>query len=79
MTSECTKTLIMGFTSKPEQAVEDTRDRIFLVFFCQREDILRYFIGLISDFKSTQDITKQRGLFLAFFHRFLAPLNQPKC
>ena len=50
----------------------------FLGFVCHREDILRHFIGLISDFKGTQDITKQRGIF-AFVYRFLAPLNQPQC
>ena len=51
MTSEDTKTLILAFTSKTGQSVEHTRRRIFLfwIFLSEREDILRHFIGLISD------------------------------
>ena len=50
MTSEGTKPLILAFTSKKGQSVEHTRHRIFLFgFFCQKEDILRFFIGLILD------------------------------
>ena len=52
MTPEGIKTLILAFTLKKGQSVEHTRHRIILFgFFCQREDILRHFIGLISDSK----------------------------
>ena len=68
MMSEGTKTLILTFTSKPGQPVERTRHRIFkFEFCCQREVIFRHFIGLISDFKVTGDITKQRGFFSSIF------------
>ena len=50
MTSESTETLILSIISKTGQLVAHTRHRIFLFgFFCQGEDILTHFIGLISD------------------------------
>ena len=50
MKPEGTETLILAFTSKMGQSVAHNRHRIFLFgFFCQREDIFRHFIGLISD------------------------------
>ena len=50
MTPEGTETLILAFTSKTGHSVAHNRQRIFLFgFFCQREDIFRHFIGLISD------------------------------
>ena len=60
MTSEGAKTLIFTFTSKKGQSVSHNRHRIFLFgFFCQRKDILRHFIGSLSDFRGTRDKTKQ--------------------
>ena len=52
MTLEGTKTLILAFTSKTRKPVDHTRHRIFYLFVCfflsEREDTLRYFIGLFS-------------------------------
>ena len=73
MTPEGTETLILAFTSKTGQSVAHYRHRIFLFgFFCQREDIFRHFMGLISDArrKGSQDRTKQRCFFLHFFIDF---------
>ena len=81
MTPEGTETLILAFTSKTGKSVAHNRHKIFSFgFFYQREDIFRHFIGRTSDsrLKGTRDITKQRGFF-AFFHRFLARLNQLRC
>ena len=50
MTPEGIETLFLAFSSQTGQSVEHNRHSIFLFgFFCQREDILRHFIGLISD------------------------------
>ena len=50
MTPEGSETLILALTSKTGQSVAHNRHIVFLFgFFYQREDILRYFIGLISD------------------------------
>ena len=50
MTSEGTETLILAFTSKTGQSVAHNSHRIFLFsYFCEREEILRHFICLISD------------------------------
>ena len=50
MTSEGTKKLIFAFTSKTGQSVAHNRHRIFLFgFFCERMDIFRHFIRLISN------------------------------
>ena len=72
MTSEGTDTLFLGSTSKTGQSVAHNRHGIFLFgFFCQRMDIFRHFISLISDSRSqdTRDRTKQIG-FIASFNRF---------
>ena len=50
ITSEGTKSPSLAFTSKTRQSVKHTRHRIFSFgVFCQRENILRHFIGSISD------------------------------
>ena len=50
MTPEGSETLILALTSKTGQSVAHNRHIIFsFALFYQREDILRYFIGLISD------------------------------
>ena len=49
MTPEGTEKLILAFTSKKGQSVAHNKHRIFLFgFACQREDLFRHFIGLIS-------------------------------
>ena len=50
MTPEGTETLILAFISKTGQPVAHDRHKIFsFVFFYQREDIFRHFIGRTSD------------------------------
>ena len=74
MTSESTDTLSLVFTSKTVQSVAHNRHRIFLFWvFCQREDIFRHCIGLISDFRQVLEIKLNEEGFLFFiFHRVLS-------
>ena len=71
MTSESTDTLILAFTSKTVQSVAHYRHRIFFFFFfffCQREDIFRHCIGLISDFRQVLEIELNEEFFLFDFY-----------
>ena len=81
MRSEGTEKLILAFTSKTGQSVAHTRHTIFqnrLLY--QVKDSLRHFIGLISEsrLKGYSRYSKTKRNF-AFFHRFLARLNQLRC
>ena len=52
MTSEGIDMLNLAFTLETRQSVARCTRKIFLFgFFCQTEDVLRHFIGLIADFR----------------------------
>ena len=73
MMPEGTETFILAFTSKTGQHT------LLFEFFCQRGDIFRHFIGLISDSrrKGSQDRTKQRGFLCIFSLIFSSPQPAP--
>ena len=49
MTSEGTEMLILALNSKTGQSVVHSRQNFLFGFSCQRDDIFRHVIGLISD------------------------------
>ena len=82
MTPEGTEKLILAFTSKKGQSVAHNKHRIFLFgFACQREDLFRHFIGLISFRLQTLRVLviELNKEFFCIFYRFLAPFNQLQC